>query len=188
MSHHSHKRLQKVFTHTSIFDNFCMQKCKRFPLFLDFEQRSDSGYGRSQLDIAIDNFDFESFKILLKGLIQLQNCYESSHLVGNWIIEAVRNELDLRELFDSKLCTQLITDENAFTHAYQFPTFHSDEGRKTVRFKAPYTHLLYGKETYNTLFAEKYGTYISASPNNDKQYAKNMQTMRGTIADAKEQG
>ena len=70
MSHHSLGQLQQIFARTSIGENFSNQKSKRFPIFLNFEPKMNGeGYGRSQLDIAIDAYDFESFNHLLHATV-----------------------------------------------------------------------------------------------------------------------
>ena len=83
------KKLKKIFSKTSI-EKFCDKKNKRFPIFLSFERsKNDKAcgeYGRSQLDIAIDAYDYDSFNILLQATIQYQEGSESSHLARSWMI------------------------------------------------------------------------------------------------------
>ena len=49
--------------------------------------------------------DLDSFKFLLEQLIELQNTHLSTFLLDSWILEAMRREIDLKPLFESKLCT-----------------------------------------------------------------------------------
>ena len=107
MSQHSIKDLNKLFAKTAIAEHFNQQN-KRYPLFLNFD-------GESPLDLAMKSFDFESFDYLLQQTIALQDGWESSHLVDSWLLKAMRLELDIKPLFESKLCSQRISREN-FAH------------------------------------------------------------------------
>ena len=78
MSQHNIKNLYKIFQKTQIGDTYNL-KSKRFPIFLNFD-------GKSQLDLALKASDIESFKFLIVQLIQIQNGFESSHLVDSWLV------------------------------------------------------------------------------------------------------
>ena len=78
------------------------QKHRRFPIFFNFDQKSP-------LDIAIDQFDMESFDLLLRVTVELQEGWESSHLMLSWLLKAIHLDFDIKRLFDSKICSQPIT-------------------------------------------------------------------------------
>ena len=59
---HRFKELEMVFNKTNL-KNFVKTKSKRFPIFLNFDNKSP-------LDLAIDQFDFESFQLLLRTAIE----------------------------------------------------------------------------------------------------------------------
>ena len=59
-----------------------------FPFFLNFA-------GQSPLDIALQKYDLHSFQFLIDQLIQVQECFDSSHLVDNVLIQALEKEIDL---------------------------------------------------------------------------------------------
>ena len=100
-SRSSQKKLQEVFSKTSICNPAAIQT-KRFPFFLDFK-------GKSPLDLALDNYDLQKFNLLLSQLIIVQDCFESSYLIDSILVKAMKKDLDLKGLFESKICTQIVT-------------------------------------------------------------------------------
>ena len=102
----SYMKLQDLFTKTSISGKRNSKKVKRFPFFLDFD-------GKSPLDYALANYDLQTFQVLIVEMINIQDCFESSYLVDSVIVEATRRNLDLRNLFESKICSQVV-DRDTF--------------------------------------------------------------------------
>ena len=89
--------LQKLFSFTKLRE-YVSDREKRFIFFLDFENKSPLCY-------ALNNFDLESFKFLLQQLVEYQNTHFSSYLLDNWLLKALNLDIDLKPLFESKLCT-----------------------------------------------------------------------------------
>ena len=118
LSRHNLPRLTKVFQGTSIGETRDDAN-KRYPIFLNFD-------GKSPLDLALDYSDFDSFQFLLAQTINIQQGFESAYLVDSWLVQAIRLELDLKLLFESKLCTQKL-DREMFARKSrdQFPERHS---------------------------------------------------------------
>jgi hypothetical protein len=71
----------------------------RFPIFLDFD-------GKSPLDYALQQVDLDSFKFLLQQLILYQQGHHCTYLLDGFLLDAMRLEIDLKPLFESKMCTQ----------------------------------------------------------------------------------
>lgn len=63
---------------------------------------------RTPLDVALENNDFASFRLLLHHVVTLQNREELNFLVGKWVVDALEMEMDLLPLFESNLCTSKI--------------------------------------------------------------------------------
>ena len=99
----------------------------------------------------------------------------------NWLLEAMRNELDLKELFDSKICSQLICNDN-FIYANQYPTFHQNKTKKTARFTGSLNDLMYGKACYNEVFGEAFGTSEVVSKPSNNNYEKHLEHMKSSIS------
>ena len=97
LSRHHLPHLTKVFQGTSIGETR-NDANKRYPIFLNFD-------GKSQLDLALEDSDFDSFQFLLAQAINIQQGFESAYLVDSWLLKAIKLELDLKLLFESKLCT-----------------------------------------------------------------------------------
>lgn len=70
----------------------------RFPFFLDFEKKSPFNY-------AIELGDTESLKFLVQKLVEYQNSFFSAYLIDGWLLKAMKMDIDLNILFESKLCT-----------------------------------------------------------------------------------
>jgi hypothetical protein len=89
--------LQKVFMQDC---SKCLNKTnKQFPLFKDFNDNSP-------LDQAFERKDDQIFNFLLKKLIEIQDGFESTHLVEGWIANAINEKKDINCIFDSKLFTK----------------------------------------------------------------------------------
>ena len=103
--------------------------------------------------MAIDNFDFESFEYLLSQMIQLQNGFESAHLVDSWLHDALRLGLNIKPLFESRIMTQRIDREN-FQNAEEFYDFHSNPATMTQKYDKGITEFMYSDTAYIDLFGK----------------------------------
>ena len=151
MSQHTPKALYQLFTRTSIKDRFVNQQNKRFPFYFNFDKKSP-------LDIAIEAFDFESFNFLLYQMIHLQNGFESSHLVDSWLIHAIQLGLDIKRLFESKICTTSI-NRDSIHYIEQYPDFHFNQKSVTLRYDGSIETLIYDDKAYNSVFGNMFGNY-----------------------------
>ena len=98
----------------------------------------------------------------------------------------MRNELDLRELFESKICSNLINNET-FLHSYQYPGFHRDKSRKTARYQGKLINVLYGRNCYNVIFGETFGNFITIPIVSQKGYLQQQNSMHKSVKALKEE-
>ena len=89
--------LKKIFSKTDLH-RFVSLKYKRYPIFFNLNYKSP-------LDIALDQFDSESFDLFLRVIVEFQEGWESSHLITTWLLKAIHLDFDMKRLFDSKICS-----------------------------------------------------------------------------------
>lgn len=83
------------------FKEFYDESRKMFPIFFNF-------FGQTQLTMALNANDNQSFYLLLSIFIEMQGCLESSFLVKSWFIKAFREGLEIMPLLESQIIrTQL---------------------------------------------------------------------------------
>ena len=119
---------------------------KRYPIFLNFD-------GKSQLDLALEDSDFDSFQFILAQAINIQQGFESAYLVDSWLLKAIKLELDLKLLFESKLCTQKL-DKEMFVHKEQFPEKHADKSEVIRGYERGFVNLFHDRRVYKDTFGE----------------------------------
>ena len=91
-------------------------------------------------------------------MIDLQDGFESSHLVESWLLNAIKLGLDIKCLFESKICTSSV-NRDTLNYIEQYPDFHSDTKTMTVRYEGCIYSLIYDDQAYNTVFGEIIGIY-----------------------------
>ena len=94
-------------------------------------------------------------------MINIQDGFESSHLVDNVLVEAVKRNLELKCLFDSKICTQAVTREN-FKNFDQFPEFHENDKTVAGVFPGSWFELFHHKRVIEESLGEGF-TYKTAA-------------------------
>ena len=68
----------------------------------------------------------------------------------------MRLDVDLKPLFESRLCTQNLSDaNNAIEDIKQFQEFHPDDSTLTVKYTGTMADLRYSDTIYEEVFAEK---------------------------------
>lgn len=94
------------------------------------------------MDFAIKQVDIDSFKFLLDNFIKLQNAHYSCYMLDGWLLDAMRLDIDLKSLFESKLCTHNLSETpRAIDFCEQFEEFHSDDSTITAMFPSTTTEL-----------------------------------------------
>ena len=77
-------------------------------------------------------------------------------MVDEWLLQAIRLDVDLKPLFESRLCTQNLCDtDNAIEDIKQFQEFHPDDSTLTVKYTGSMADLRYSDTIYEEVFAEK---------------------------------
>lgn len=110
----------------------------------------------SPLDIAKKNMDLQVLQDLVGYLIDVQGCFESSHLVDNILVGCIEKDLDLKRLFDSKICTMLV-QRDTFKQFSHFPEFHPSAKTMSSPFRGNWVELQNSKTVVEDVFGEKYG-------------------------------
>jgi hypothetical protein len=105
------------------------------------------------LTYAIEKVDLESFKFLLQQLIEHQSNHQNSYILDEWVTLAINRDIDLQPLFESKLCTQNLTD-GTIKNVGNFPEFHKDPRQVTEKFTGNMTDLVYCTKIYEQLFSK----------------------------------
>lgn len=96
LHHFSYNHLEQLQSILEMpgFEEYFNTEKKMFPIFYNF-------FGETQISTALLAHDKESFYWLLKTLIKVQSCIESSFLVGSWLLQAFEDGLEIMELLDS---------------------------------------------------------------------------------------
>jgi len=84
------------------FESYYSLKKKMFPIFFNF-------FGETQINIAMNAHDTNSFYMLLEVMIKLQDCFESSFLINNWLLDAFREGLNIVQLLESQILSTVLT-------------------------------------------------------------------------------
>ena len=91
-------------------------------------------------------------------MIHLQDGFESSHLVDSWLLHSIQLGLDIKRLFESKICTSPI-NRDSIHYIEQYPDFHSEQISVTLRYDGSIDTLIYDDKAYNTVFGNMFGEY-----------------------------
>ena len=83
LHHFSYNHLNQMtqIIQMNCFKEYYVIKKKMFPIFFNF-------FGQTQLSIALQANDIASFYKLLETFIKMQSYFESSYLVGGWLLSA----------------------------------------------------------------------------------------------------
>ena len=158
----SQTKLQEVFSKTFICNSPVTQN-KRFPFFLNFK-------GKSPLDLALENFDLQKFNLLLGKLITIQECFESSYIIDSVIVKAMQQNLDLKGLFQSKICTQIVNRDH-FKHFEKFPEFHENSKTVSGLFRGTWAELMHSQ----SVIEDSLGPYFAQRASRDIDEAENFE-------------
>lgn len=80
----------------------------RYPIFFNF-------FGQSQIELALEATDYESFYIFVTLLLKYQDSIKNSYMVNSFLIDAITIGLDVCSLLDSNLCSYKL-EENEVEH------------------------------------------------------------------------
>ena len=75
-----------------------------YPIFFNF-------FGQSQIELALEATDYESFYILIELLLSYQDSIKNSYIINSFFIRAIETGLDVCSLMDSKICSYKLDDE-----------------------------------------------------------------------------
>jgi hypothetical protein len=83
LHHFSYNHLDQLtqIIQMNSFEEYYVTKKKMFPIFFNF-------FGQTQLSIALQSNDNASFYKLLDIFLKMQSYFESSYLVGGWLLSA----------------------------------------------------------------------------------------------------
>lgn len=96
---------------------------------------------------------------------------ESSHLIDTVLLKAMKLDLDLKSLFESRLCSMLISRET-FQHQDQYPEFHWNSQTKSTEFKGSWGEFISGRRVYFDLFSKYFEKDSIIKDETDKSYLK----------------
>ena len=71
------------------------------------------------------------------------------------LIEAIRRNLDLKELLESRICTQVVDKSDTFVHYDQFPEFHESDKTVSGVFHGSWSDLVSSEEIDQIAFGKK---------------------------------
>lgn len=106
-----------------------------FPVFYNF-------LGETQIDIALNGQDFDSFLRLVKLLVEQQNCIESSFLIEKWLLRAFKDGLDIIDLLNSNIISTKL-DSSLVEHWASWNRFDTSTEPATINYKQPFQALLH---------------------------------------------
>jgi hypothetical protein len=88
-------------------------------------------------------------------MIELQEGFESSHLIEGWLESAMIEKKDVNCVFDSKLCTMQLSKETL--GANQDYDVHPDDSTYSgIYYGSSMIELLNNQDTYASLFQTKF--------------------------------
>jgi len=119
-----------------------------FPIFYNF-------LGETQIDIALNGQDFDSFLRLVKLLVDQQNCIESSFLIEKWLLRAFKDGLDIIDLLNSNIISTKL-DSSLVEHWASWNRFDTSTEPATINYKQPFQALLHDEQAYEVLFGDKF--------------------------------
>jgi hypothetical protein len=120
----------------------------RYPIFFNF-------FGQSQINLALEATDYESFYILQELMLAYQDSIKNSYMVNSFLIRAIETGLDVCSLLDSKICSYKLDDDEV-EHFTCFPEFHTNDAKFIVNYDKSFMDLLHDEEAYDYLYAKHF--------------------------------
>ena len=126
LSKNQHDLLEQIIEMPGV-ESFYSQQLTKTPIFFNF-------FGQTQLQLALNARDQESFYSLMELLLTHQNNMRNAYLVSPFLINVLEQGLDVSKLLDSNICSSRLTQDD-IEHMKSFVSFHANDATEIVNYE-----------------------------------------------------